>query len=435
MTVAGGDDESVVQAEWESPGDLLYVSDASGWWNLARISVCAEGAVGSPQWLCPREEEFGGPLWQVGMCWFVPVGAGRVAAIHGRASTTLSLLDTATGTLEPVDLGLDHATEWAATLAAGAAGDRELVVGVVGTSREPYRVVGVDLPARRISSLAVRRGASRPPADVVPAPQARTFAAPGGREVHAIVWSPRGGHPAPYIVSVHGGPTNRAPMVCDLEIAFFTSRGLGVVDVNYGGSTGHGREYRRRLRHSWGIVDVDDCAAVAHALVDAGEADPAQLAIRGGSAGGWTAAAALTFTDVFACGVIQYPILDLAGWRTGETHDFESQYLESLVGPWPAAERQYRDRSPASYPERIGVPFLLMQGLEDEICPPAQAERFLASVAGRGVAHAYLAFEGEQHGFRRESTIVTALEAELALYAQVFGVTPDVDLPPLAFRT
>ena len=180
--------------------------------------------------------------------------------------------------------------------------------------------------------------------------------------------------------------------------------------------------YRDRLRGQWGVVDVEDCAAVALALADEGTADRDRLAIRGGSAGGWTAAASLTGTDVYACGTISYPVLDLTAWATGETHDFESRYLDTLVGPLDEVPARYTERSPVEHADRIGVPFLLLQGLDDVICPPAQAERLLARIAGRGVPHAYLAFEGEGHGFRRAETVVRALEAELSLYAQVFGL-------------
>ncbi|RRR68880.1 S9 family peptidase, partial [Streptomyces sp. RP5T] len=228
----------------------------------------------------------------------------------------------------------------------------------------------------------------------------------------------------PYVVWAHGGPTGRAPLVLDLSIAYFTSRGIGVAEVNYGGSTGYGREYRERLREQWGVVDVEDCAAVALALADEGTADRDRLAVRGGSAGGWTAAASLTTTDVYACGTISYPILDLTGWGTGETHDFESQYLESLVGPLAEVPGRYAERSPVEHADRVTVPFLLLQGLDDVICPPAQCERFLDRIAGRQVPHAYLAFEGEGHGFRRADTMIRALEAELSLYAQVFGLNP-----------
>jgi dipeptidyl aminopeptidase/acylaminoacyl peptidase len=269
-----------------------------------------------------------------------------------------------------------------------------------------------------------------------PEPQIRTFTGPGHREIHAHIYPPHSPDRVapdeelpPFVVRAHGGPTGRAGLVLDLEIAYFTSRGIGVAEVNYGGSTGYGREYRDRLKEQWGVVDVEDCAAVAQALADEGTADPARLAIRGGSAGGWTAAASLATTDVYACGTVIFPILDLHAWATGETHDFESRYLESLVGPLDEVPARYRERSPINHVDHINAPFLLLQGLDDVICPPVQCERFLEQMAGRGVPHAYIAFEGEGHGFRRADTLVRALEAELSLYAQTFGVTrPDVPL-------
>ncbi|WP_197363429.1 S9 family peptidase, partial [Streptomyces clavuligerus] len=242
------------------------------------------------------------------------------------------------------------------------------------------------------------------------------------------------GTPAPYAIWAHGGPTGQVPLVLDMEIAYFTSRGIGVVEVNYGGSTGYGRAYRNRLREQWGVVDVEDCAAVARALAEEGTADPGRLAVRGGSAGGWTTAASLTTTDVYACGTIIYPVLDLLGWATGETHDFESRYLESLVGQLAKVPERYRERSPLSHTERITVPFLLLQGLDDAICPPVQSDRLLAAAAEHGIPHAYIAFEGEGHGFRRADTMIRALEAELALYARTFGIER-TDLAPLELRT
>ncbi|WP_140394668.1 S9 family peptidase, partial [Streptomyces recifensis] len=221
------------------------------------------------------------------------------------------------------------------------------------------------------------------------------------------------------------GPTSRVPLVLDLAIAALTSRGIGVAEVNYGGSTGYGREYRERLRHQWGVVDVEDCATVALALAEEGTADRDRLAIRGGSAGGWTTAASLTGTDVYACGTISYPILDLTTWGPGRTHDFESRYLESLVGPFAEVPDRYTERSPAHRADRLTAPFLILQGLDDVICAPEQCEQFLDRIAGRGVPHAYLAFAEEGHGFRRADTMVRAMEAELSLYAQVFGF----DLP------
>ncbi|MFD9031112.1 prolyl oligopeptidase family serine peptidase [Streptomyces sp. NPDC059567] len=422
-TVAGGPEESVPQVDWTADGRLLYVSDRSGWWNLYRTDPGGE-----PVALCARPEEFGGPLWKIGLRWFHPLENGLVAVIHGKGATALGILDPESGEL--VDAAGPW-TEWASTLAVH--GTR--VLGVAASPRSAYEVVELDTGTGRARVIGSAHDDPVDPA-YYPEPQIRTFTGPDDREIHAHVYPPHnpdriapGQELPPYVVWAHGGPTGHAPLVLDLEIAYFTSRGIGVAEVNYGGSTGYGREYRERLREQWGVVDVEDCAAVAEALAAEGTADPARLAIRGGSAGGWTTAASLVTSEVYACGTIIYPILDLLGWATDETHDFESRYLESLVGPLAEVPARYRERSPLDHVERISAPFLLLQGLDDVICPPAQAERFLGRMAGRGVPHAYIAFEGESHGFRRAETMIRALEAELSLYAQTFGIArPDVPL-------
>ncbi len=430
---AGGG-ESVAQIEWAADGSLLFVSDLGGWWELQRIDPDPAGdGVAARRALCPaREEEFGGPLWNVGQRWFLPLDNGTLAVVHGRGATSLGILDPVSGDL--VDAAGPW-TEWAPTLAAH--GSR--VIGIAAGPHRSYEIVELDTCTGRARAIACRHVDVLDPA-YYPRPHSRTFTGPGGRDVHAHIHPPHSpdhtapeGELAPFVVWAHGGPTGRAPLVLDLEIAYFTSRGIGVAEVNYGGSTGYGRAYRERLRGQWGVVDVEDCAAVARALADEGTADPARLAIRGGSAGGWTTAASLTTTDLYACGTISYPILDLTGWADGETHDFESQYLESLVGPLAEVPERYRERSPLHRADRIAAPFLLLQGLDDVICPPAQCERFLAAVAGRGIPHAYLAFPGEGHGFRRADTIVRAVEAELSLYAQAFGFTRG-DVPALELR-
>lgn len=438
--------ESVAQIEWAADGSLLFVSDLSGWWELQRIDpedggppVRAEPRLGegdgvvSSRALCPaREEEFGGPLWNVGQRWFLPLDNGTLAVIHGRGATTLGILDPVGGDL--VDTAGPW-TEWAPTLAVH--GTR--AIGIAAGPHSSYEIVELDTCTGRARVIACRHVDVVDPA-YYPRPQSRTFTGPDGRDVHAHIHPPHSpdhtapdGELPPFVVWAHGGPTGHAPLVLDLEIAYFTSRGIGVAEVNYGGSTGYGRAYRERLRGQWGVVDVEDCAAVARALADEGTADPARLAIRGGSAGGWTTAASLTATDLYACGTISYPILDLAAWATDETHDFESHYLESLVGPLAEVPERYRERSPLHRADRITAPFLLLQGLDDVICPPAQCERFLAAVAGRDLPHAYLAFPGESHGFRRADTITRAVEAELSLYAQTFGFPRD-DVPVLELR-
>ncbi|MFB9452523.1 S9 family peptidase [Streptomyces antimycoticus] len=438
--VLGGPDESVAQIEWAEDGALLAATDRTGWWNLHRLEP-PEGAAGAREWgrtgppvaLCPREEEFGGPLWKLGHRWFAPLSSGLIAVLHGRGAAALGILDPRTG--ETADVPGPW-TEWEPTLAVN--GTR--VVGVAASPHSGHEVMELDVCTGRSRAIG---NAHTDPVDPAyyPRPLARTFTGPDGREIHAQLYPPHHpGHTAPdgelppYVIWAHGGPTGRTPLVLDLEIAYFTSRGIGVAEVNYGGSTGYGRAYRERLREQWGVVDVEDCAAVAGALADEGIADRARLAIRGGSAGGWTAAVSLTATDLYACATVTYPILDLVSWATGGTHDFESCYTESLVGPLAEVADRYRERSPLHRADRIGSPFVLLQGLDDTICPPEQCERFLEAVSGRGIPHAYLTFEGEGHGFRGADTMIRALEAELSLYIQTFGLIRS-DVPTLELLT
>lgn len=218
------------------------------------------------------------------------------------------------------------------------------------------------------------------------------------------------------------------------DFAYFTSRGIGVVAVNYGGSSGYGRAFRDRLREAWGVVDVRDCATVAEALAAEGTADALRLGIRGGSAGGWTTAASLTSVATYRGGAAYFPVLDLLSFAAGGTHDFESRYLDGLVGALPAAESRYRERSPANRVDQLAGPILLLQGLEDQVCPPEQCEKFLEALSGKGIPHAYRSFEGEQHGFRRAENIQAALEAELSFFGQTLGFSP-VGVPALELRS
>jgi len=255
-----------------------------------------------------------------------------------------------------------------------------------------------------------------------------------GRTVHALVYPPANpdvtaptGQLPPYVAWVHGGPTAHAVPLLDIEKAYFTSRGIGIVDVNYGGSTGYGRRYRERLRRQWGVVDVEDAIAAARALADAGEADGARLAIRGGSAGGWTALAAVTAgagsRSVFSAATSYYGVSDLRQLAV-HTHDFESRYLDGLVGPLPAYEMVYVERSPVGHVTAATCPILLLQGADDPVVPPAQSEAIAADLAAHGIRHAYLIFEGESHGFRRADTNIACLEAELSFYGQILGFSP-----------
>lgn len=430
-TVLGGETESVLQPEWADDTTLYAVSDRSGWWNLYRLAVPLDQIDGGePEALCPRAEEFGAPLWMLGFRTYGILGDGRLAVRHGTDTDLLGVLDPATGELTDLDLPV---TAWSAVLSV--AGSR--VAGVAGSPSEPAAVVVADVATGAFERL---RSATTEVPDPAYLPEVRsiTVPGPGERDVHAHVYPPRSpaavapsGDLPPYVVFVHGGPTSNSPAVFDLEKAYFTSRGVGVVDVNYGGSSGYGRAYRERLRRQWGVVDVEDCVAVARALVESGDADGARLAIRGGSAGGWTTLAALTGTDVFATGASYYGVAELEHF-VADTHDFESRYVDGLVGTLPEDRDVYVERAPLSHVDRLDRPVLLLQGLDDKVVPPSQAELFVEALARKGIPHAYLAFAGEQHGFRRAETVITALEAELSFYGQVFGFTPpDVPVLPL----
>lgn len=429
--VIGGPEESVVAPWWRDDETLYAVSDRSGWWNLYAVAAAA-GA--EPKPLCPREEEFSSPLWQTGGRPFGVLADGRIAVLHGAGELRLSLLDPATGALTSMDLPYRY---------HGSVACSGLTIVTTGAGpRTPPQVAR--LRADGTAAPEVLAGESEPgPLDAyLPEPRLADLpSAPNAPEVHATVYSPASpdhagpeGELPPYIVHVHGGPTSMSPPVRRLETAYFTSRGIGVIDVNYGGSSGYGREYRNRLRGQWGIVDVADAMSAALALAVDGEADRRRLGIRGGSAGGWTTLAAVTTAvaatggeaapePVFAAAVSYFGVSDLRGFAE-ITHDFESRYLDGLIGSLPADEELYIERSPVGHVSPRTCPILLLQGLDDPIVPPAQAESIAADLAAHGIPYAYIAFEGESHGFRKAETTIAALEAELAFYGQVMGFEP-----------
>lgn len=425
--LAGGLEESVCQVEWDGSDSVLALTDPAGWWNLHRI-----GLDGSSTNLAPCQEELGGPMWMLGFRWFAPLGGGRHAVLR---SGGLAVLDERSATVTDVDT---DCSVWGSDVSA----HDDVVLSIAGGPTRPNAVVELDLSTGVLTEHSVAP-AARPDERYLPIPAERTFNDHNGQSIPAYVYLPRnpefsGPDEArpPFLVHVHGGPTGKFAPTLNLDIAYFTSRGIGVVAVNYGGSAGYGREFRELLNEQWGLVDVRDCSVVATALAKDGVADAERLAVRGGSAGGWTSAASMTTVDTYRCGTIMFPILDLVTWTGsgGETHDFESQYLERLVGTLPEHADRYFDRSPMNHIDKLAGPVLVLQGLEDEVCPPEQADRFVAALDGTGVPHAYLAFPGEQHGFRRSETIQAALNAELSFYGQVFGFTPP-GIPVLELRT
>lgn len=421
-TIMGGKTESVLQPEWISPDTLYAISDSSGWWNLYRV-----GIDGGTTPLNPVNADVGGALWQLGAHWYSVLDDGRVLHTRTSGNDELAILDPASGDVEVVDLQLDTIT------LNDVRGNRVLLNGGSALLASGARELNLESGELTEVRLDVDE---LPPAEYLPVAEAMTFQ--GERDVHAFVYRPRNpdysptdGELPPFIAVVHGGPTSHSHLAVRLNYAYFTSRGIGIVDVNYGGSTGYGREYRERLNGKWGIVDVEDTIAAVSGLADAGIADPSRLAIRGGSAGGWTVLAALVSSDVFVCGASYFGVADLRALAE-DTHDFESRYLDGLVGPLPEAAQIYHDRAPINRVDGLSCPLLLLQGLDDPIVPPAQAEAFRDALVSKGIRHAYLPYEGESHGFRKAETIIHSIQSELSFYGQVMGFetpgTPDLEL-------
>ncbi len=413
--VVAGDGDSVLQPLWSPSGELHFVSDRSGWWNLYRW----RGGAAEP--VLTMEAEFARPQWVFDPAAYGFLEDGRIVCSYVRRGVWgLGVIDADGGGMERLDLpwsemgrGELRAAGRRAVFSAGAP-DRAMSVVSLDADTGATEVL------REAHSGAVGDG-------YVSLPEAVEFDTDGGRTAHAFYYAPRNadfagprGELPPLLVKSHGGPTAAASTALDLGVQFWTSRGFGVVDVNYGGSVGYGTEYRRRLNGAWGVVDVADCVNAARFLADRGDVDRERLAIDGASAGGYTTLAALTFYDVFRAGASYYGVSDLAALAQ-ETHKFEARYLDSLVGPYPERRDLYRERSPIHYTDRLSCPLLLLQGLEDAVVPPNQAEMMFDAVRGKGIAAACVLFEGEQHGFRRAENIRRALEAELYFYSRVFG--------------
>ena len=421
---AGGPEEAIVQPEWSPDGVLHFVSDRTGWWNLYRW---LDGPRLEP--LAPMDAEFADPAWifDRSSFGFLPDGSivaiaraqGRDRIIHVQPGWLVGEVASAFTEFEGLRVGAEKVV-----VLAGSPTEAAMVVALDPTTLAPSGVL------RRSTGFAVDPGA-------ISTPEPIDFASTDGRIAHALYYQPANeafaGLPderPPLVVRSHGGPTANAESDLDLGIQLLTSRGIAVVDVDYGGSTGYGRAYRQALEGAWGVVDVDDCIAAARFLVERGDVDPARLAIEGGSAGGYTTLAALAFRDAFAAGISWFGIGDLAS-LSSDSHKFESRYNDRLVGPYPEAAALYRERSPVYHLEGIACPVLLLQGLDDKVVPPNQAEAMVAALTAKGIPHAYLAFEGEGHGFRGATAIRASLEAELSFLGAVFGFTP-ADLEPMA---
>ena len=427
--VAGGADESIYQPGWLPDGSLVFASDRDGWWRLYRATAPFTAVVPVLK-TPPPETEFGRPQWILATATWASAGNDQLVVSFTKTGRWhLGRVDLRTGALVPIapDLQPD---EWLA-----ASGSE--VALVAGQSRAADTVVLLSIDGRTVRTLQRASEFALDPSFVSEAEEIE-FPTAGGLSAHAFYYPPRGGsHQAPagdrppLIVIGHGGPIAAADPTFDLKIQFWTTRGFAVVDVNYGGSTGFGRDYRRRLNGQWGIVDVADLINAARHLVATDRADERRLAIRGGSAGGYTVLAALTqHPEVFTAGASYYGISDLEV-LISDSHKFEARCLDILVGPYPAMRDEYIRRSPIHAVDRLSCPLILLQGLEDKVVPPNQSEMMADALRIKGQPVAYLTFEGEQHGFRRADSIIRSLEAELSFYGAVFGFTPADSIAPV----
>ena len=425
VKIAGEEGESVFQPEWSPDGPLYFVSDRTGWWNIYRWRG------GHIEAMAPMRAEFGAPAWSLGTRTYAFESADRIVCKYvENGFWKLATLDTQTTQLTPIETPYTEMSR--GDIVAGSG----LVALEAGSASLPDSLIslnpdtGETTPLRQSRAVPVEDG-------YISEPRAIEFETTGGKSAHAYYYAaknadyagPEGERP-PLLVVSHGGPTGSAATSFSLSYQFWTSRGIAVVDVNYGGSTGYGTEYRRRLNGQWGIVDIDDCINAALYLVNEGEVDGDRLMVRGGSAGGYTTLASLTFRDVFKVGASYYGVSDLEALAT-ETHKFESRYLDSMIGPYPERRDLYVERSPIHHTDQLSCPIILLQGLEDRVVLPNQAEMMVDALREKGLPVAYVPFEGEQHGFRKSENIIRALEAELYFYSRILGFEIADEIEPV----
>ena len=411
--VTGGPDESIFQPEWGWRDELYYISDCTNWWNLY---AWRDGTIRP---LAPMDAEFGGPQWSFGQSMYVVLADGRIACIYSQDGTDhLGVIPAGGGMLQPLQTGY--------TVFYSLATDGECLLVAGGSPKDSPAVMKIDPRSAEVEILQRSTTLVIDPG-YISMPRPIEFPTDNGLTAHALFYPPANqdykappGEKPPLIVISHGGPTGATVALFSLETQYWTSRGFSVVDVNYGGSTGYGRAYRQRLNGQWGVVDVHDCINAARYLIAQKEADGKRVIVRGGSAGGYTTLAALTMERFFKAGASYYGIADLEPFAV-DTHKFESRYLDSLIGPYPEAIELYRQRSPIHYINQISCPVILFQGLEDKIVPPSQAEIMVQALKAKKLPYAYIAFEGEQHGFRKAENIQRSAEAELYFYSRIFG--------------
>ena len=421
--VAGGENESIFQPSWSPDGELYFISDRSGWWNLYRWRN------GEAEALAPMAAEFGMPQWQFGMATYSFANAGHlVCTWQQNGAVQLGSLDLTTGALTPIE------TSYTVVAAPHASASQIVFIGA--SPLKASQIVRMDSATgqqetlRRSSALALDE-------TWISVPEEIEFPTENGLTAYGVFYRPRNpeyaaptGDLAPLRVLSHGGPTSQVMGVFNPGILYWTSRGFAVLDVNYGGSTGYGRAYRDRLKGQWGVVDLDDCVNGARYLAAQGLVDGERLTITGGSAGGYTTLCAITFRDAFKAGASHFGVSDL-GALARDTHKFESRYLDQMVGPYPERQDLYEARSPIFHIDQLHTPAIFFQGLEDPVVPPNQAVTMVEALRAKGVPVAYLAFEGESHGFRQAANIKRSLEAELAFFGRILGFTPADNIEPV----
>ena len=426
--VAGGLEESIYQPEWSPDGALYFSSDRSGWWNLYRQHN------NQIEPLYPMQGEFGLPQWGFGSHTFVFDSSNQIICAYTKDGIWhLASLNPTKKTLRPIETRISQ------ILWGNLAEKNGTVFLIGGSATEPSSIVQIDLSTKETGILHRSREITVDK-EYLSIPNSIEFPTENGRTAFAFFYPPKNpeyeapeGERPPLLVVSHGGPTSFSPSTLRYEIQYWTSRGIGVVDVNYGGSTGYGREYRKRLNDNWGIVDVQDCVNATRYLAGRREADGDRLGIRGGSAGGYTTLCALAFTNTFKAGASYFGVSDLE-LLAKDTHKFESRYLDNLVGPYPESRDIYRARSPIYHVDGISSALILFQGLEDKVVPPDQSEKIFEAVKSKGLPVAYIAYEWEQHGFRRAENIKRSYEAELYFYSKIFHFNPADKIEPVVIE-
>ena len=421
--IAGGDHESICQPEWSFGGDLYFVSDRTGWWNLNRRNQ------NEIEPLCSMQAEFGQPHWVFGTSLYGFASEKSIVCSYAKDGRDyLATINIETKAFKPIE------TPFTAISQTHCAGDQVIFIGA--SPRLSSSIVSYRLHTRDFEILR-RSRESEVDASFISEPQPIEFPTENGLTAYGYFYRPKNPEytaqrheKPPLVVISHGGPTSSSSASLKYSIQYWTSRGIAVLDVNYGGSSGYGRAYRERLNEKWGVVDVDDCINGARHLVARGEVDPNRLAIRGGSAGGYTTLCALTFRNGFTAGASHYGVSDLEALAK-DTHKFESRYLDRLIGPYPDRRDLYLERSPIHFTERLNCPMILFQGLEDKVVPPDQSEKMFQAVLAKKLPVAYLTFEGEQHGFRKAENIKRVLETELYFYGKIFHFEPADRIEPV----